>query len=56
MFAAIPDVIAAIESYDITSVRASVGNFLVSKYIAANTDIKVVFNGDGSDEISGSYL
>lgn len=53
---AIPEVIATIESYDITSVRASVGNYLVSKYIAANTDIKVVFNGDGADEASGSYL
>jgi asparagine synthetase B (glutamine-hydrolysing) len=29
--AAIPEVVAAIESYDITSVRASVGNYLVAK-------------------------
>ena len=55
-FAAIPSVIAAAETYDITSVRASVGNWLVGKYIRANTDIKVVFNGDGSDEIGGGYL
>ena len=53
---AIPDVIKAIESYDITSVRASVGNWLIGKYIKENTDIKVVFNGDGSDEIGGGYL
>jgi asparagine synthase (glutamine-hydrolysing) len=26
------------------------------QYIAANTDVKVVFNGDGSDEASGSYM
>ena len=26
------------------------------RFIAKNTDIKVVFNGDGSDEASGSYL
>lgn len=55
-FSAIPAVVAAIESFDITSVRASVGNYLVSKYIAQHTDVKVVFNGDGSDEASGSYL
>ena len=54
--AAIPDVVKAIESYDITSVRASVGNWLLGKYIKENTDIKVVFNGDGSDEIGGGYL
>lgn len=53
---AIPQVIKAIESYDITSVRASVGNWLIGKYIKENTDIKVVFNGDGSDEIGGGYL
>lgn len=54
--AAIPEVIRAIESYDITTVRASVGNYLVGKYIKEHTDIKVVFNGDGSDEIGGGYL
>lgn len=55
-FNAIPEVIKAAETYDITSVRASVGNYLVGKYIKENTDIKVVFNGDGSDEIGGGYL
>jgi asparagine synthase (glutamine-hydrolysing) len=55
-FNAIPQVIHDIESFDTTSVRASVGNWLVSKYIKENTDCKVVFNGDGSDEIFGSYM
>tara|TARA_Y100000768_G_C23983199_1_gene687111 strand:- start:3 stop:1793 length:1791 start_codon:yes stop_codon:yes gene_type:complete len=55
-FDAIPDVIRTIESYDTTTVRASVGNYLVGKYISENTDIKVVFNGDGSDELTGGYL
>lgn len=55
-FNAIQEVIKAAETYDITSVRASVGNYLVGKYIKDNTDIKVVFNGDGSDEIGGGYL
>lgn len=54
--AAIPAVVKAIESYDITTVRASVGNYLVGQYIKEHTDIKVVFNGDGSDEIGGGYL
>lgn len=53
---AIPDVIYAIESYDTTTVRASIGNYLLGKYIAANSDAKVIFNGDGSDELCGGYL
>jgi asparagine synthase (glutamine-hydrolysing) len=55
-FAAIPEVIRDIESYDITTVRASVGNWLVSKAIRDKCDCKVVFNGDGSDEVFGSYM
>ena len=53
---AIPDVIEAIESYDTTTVRASVGNWMISKYIKENSDAKVIFNGDGSDELSGGYM
>jgi len=56
MFDAIPEVIEKIESYDTTSVRASIGNYLLGKYIAANSDAKVIFNGDGSDELFGGYL
>lgn len=55
-FDAIPEVIENIESYDTKTVRESVGNYLVGKYIAENTDVKVVFNGDGSDEVTGGYL
>ena len=44
-----------IESYDVTTVRASVGNYLVSLFIRDNTDDKVIFCGDVSDEIFGSY-
>jgi asparagine synthase (glutamine-hydrolysing) len=53
---AIPEVIYCIESYDTTTVRASIGNWLLGKYIAANSDAKVIFNGDGSDELTGGYL
>ena len=52
---AIGDTIKQIESYDTTSVRASVPNYLVSKYISANTDDCVIYCGDMSDEIFGSY-
>lgn len=53
---AIPEVIRAIESYDTTTVRASIGNYLIGKYISKNSDAKVIFNGDGSDELCGGYL
>jgi asparagine synthase (glutamine-hydrolysing) len=56
MFNAIPEVIYAIESYDTTTVRASIGNYLLGKYIAVNSEAKVIFNGDGSDELFGGYL
>ena len=54
--AAIPKVIYAVESYDTTTIRASTGNYLISKYISENCDAKVIFNGDGADEVMGGYL
>jgi len=56
MFAAIPEVIQNIESYDTTTVRASIGNYLLGKYISTHSNAKVIFNGDGSDELFGGYL
>jgi asparagine synthase (glutamine-hydrolysing) len=50
------NVIKQIETYDITTIRASTGQYLVSKWISENTDIKVILNGDGSDELCGGYL
>ncbi len=55
-FAFIPSVIENIESYDTTTVRASVGNLLISQYISESSEAKVIFNGDGSDELMGGYL
>lgn len=53
---AIPEVINAIESYDITTIRASVGMYLLSKYIKENTEDRVIFSGEGSDELLCGYL
>jgi asparagine synthase (glutamine-hydrolysing) len=53
---AIPEVIETIESYDTTTVRASIGNYLIGKYIASHSKSKVILNGDGSDELCGGYL
>lgn len=55
-FDSIPAVIRDIESFDITTVRASVGNWLIAREILHRTNSKVVFNGDGSDELFGGYL
>ncbi len=52
---AIREVIWATETFDITTIRASVGQYLISKYIKENTDFKVVYIGDGSDELTGGY-
>jgi asparagine synthase (glutamine-hydrolysing) len=52
----IPNVIVDIESYDTTTVRASVGNWNVAKYIKEHSDAKVILNGDGADELMGGYL
>jgi asparagine synthase (glutamine-hydrolysing) len=53
---ALKDVIYTTETYDITTVRASTGQYLVSKWISQNTDIKVLLIGDGSDELTAGYM
>jgi asparagine synthase (glutamine-hydrolysing) len=52
----IEDVIKVTETYDITTIRASVGQYLIAKKISENTDIKVILNGDGADECEMGYL
>ena len=52
----IDDVINATETYDITTIRASVGQFLIAKRISETTDVKVLLNGDGADECQMGYI
>lgn len=47
------EVIYALETYDITTIRASMGMYLLSKYIHEKTDIKVLLTGEVSDELFG---
>ena len=56
MLQAIEPTIKQIESYDTTTVRASVPMNLLCKYIKEHTDITVILSGEGADELSGSYL
>jgi asparagine synthase (glutamine-hydrolysing) len=51
----IPATIQQIESFDVTTVRASTGNNLLAQKIAQATQDKVIFCGDVSDELFGSY-
>jgi asparagine synthase (glutamine-hydrolysing) len=53
---AIDNVIYATCTYDITTIRASCGQYLLSKYIKKHTNIKIIINGDGSDEVLGGYI
>jgi asparagine synthase (glutamine-hydrolysing) len=53
---AIKEVVYNIESYDCTSVRASVWQYLLGKKISEETDIKVLLTGEGSDELTSGYL
>lgn len=55
MLEIIPEVIRATQTYDITTIRASVPQYLLCKYIAENTEYKIIFNGDCSEEIFASY-
>ncbi len=46
-------VIEILGTYDITTIRASMGMYLVCKYIHENTDIRVLLTGEISDELFG---
>lgn len=52
---ALPEVIYHLETYDVTTVRASTPMYLLSRKIKA-MGVKMVLSGEGSDEIFGGYL
>ena len=56
MLQAIEETIYQIETYDVTTIRASVPMYLLSKYISKNTSFKVVLSGEGADRIFGKLF
>jgi asparagine synthase (glutamine-hydrolysing) len=52
---ALRDVIYHVETYDVTSIRASTPMFLMARRIKA-MGIKMVLSGEGADEVFGGYL
>lgn len=52
---AIRDVIYHIETYDVTTVRASTPMYLIARFIKS-MGVKMVLSGEGADEIFGGYL
>ncbi|KAA8910411.1 hypothetical protein FN846DRAFT_540709 [Sphaerosporella brunnea] len=52
---ALRDVIYHLETYDVTTIRASTPMYLLSRKIKAK-GVKMVLSGEGSDEIYGGYL
>ena len=47
------EVIYHLETWDITTIRASIGMYLLCKWIKENTDVKVLLTGEVSDELFG---
>ena len=53
----ISQVIYATETWDTTTIRASIPMWLMSKYINENTpEVKVIMSGEGADEVCQGYL
>ena len=50
---ALPEVVHLLGTYDITTIRASIGMYLVCKAIHEETDIRVLLTGEISDELFG---
>ena len=50
---ALPELVELLGTWDITTIRAAMGMYLVCKYIHENTDIRVILTGEISDELFG---
>ncbi len=53
VLSALPEVVKALGTYDITTIRASMGMYLICKAIHETTDIRVLMTGEVSDELFG---
>ena len=53
VIASLEEVIKILGTFDITTVRASMGMYLLCKWIHENTDIRVILTGEISDELFG---
>jgi len=53
VMAALPEVVRMLETYDITTIRASIGMYLLCQGIRKVSDIKVLLSGEISDELFG---
>ena len=53
VLSALEDVIGLLGTFDITTIRASIGMYLVCKAIHEQTDIRVLLTGEISDELFG---
>jgi len=49
------DIIATVETYDYRSIRAAIPQYFLAKQIRETTDIRVIFSGEGADELFGGY-
>uniref|UniRef100_T1JD29 Asparagine synthetase [glutamine-hydrolyzing] n=1 Tax=Strigamia maritima TaxID=126957 RepID=T1JD29_STRMM len=55
-FNVVDKVIYHLECYDITTIRASIGMYLVSQYIITKSDSTVILSGEGADEVAQGYI
>lgn len=53
VLSSLEEVIKLLGTYDITTIRASMGMYLLCKWIHENTDIRVLLTGEISDELFG---
>ena len=56
LLGAIPAAVHQMETWDTTTIRAGTPMYVLSKRIYETTPVRVIFSGEGSDELSGSYM
>lgn len=55
-FYATEQTIKVLETYDTITVRSGISNYLINQWITKNTNIQLLFTGDGADELMGGHL